>query len=492
MSTATTLLACIALPLLAPLLITALHRWPNPREAVTLLTATGLLLLVLSLYGSLQGGAMPVVRVAEPIPGLAIAFVLEPLGLLFATLASFLWLVTSVYAIGYMRNHHEKKQTSFYSYFAIALASVMGIAFAANLFTLFIFYEVLTLSTYPLVTHAGTRAARDGGRVYLAYLLGSSVVLLLLALVWTWSLTGTLDFREGGILAGTVSPVMAGVLLMLYIFGIGKAAVMPMHLWLPAAMVAPTPVSALLHAVAVVKAGVFTVLKVVVYIFGLDFLADIPATQWLMYIAGATILLASLVALRQDNLKLRLAWSTVSQLSYIVLCALLVTPTGIVAGSTHMVMHGFAKITLFFCAGAILVVTHKTRVSELDGIGRRMPWTMTAFTIAAVSMIGIPPTAGFISKWYILLGTIESQQLVALGIIIASTLLNAAYFMPIVYAAFFREPATATDHVPARKGAEAPLAVLLAITVTAGGTLALFFFPDKVLELAMMTAGAGQ
>ena len=317
-------------------------------------------------------------------------------------------------------------------------------------------------------------------------------MLLLLALVWTWSLTGTLDFREGGILAGTVSPVMAGVLLMLYIFGIGKAAVMPLHLWLPAAMVAPTPVSALLHAVAVVKAGVFTVLKVVVYIFGLDFLADIPATQWLMYIAGATILLASLVALRQDNLKLRLAWSTVSQLSYIVLCALLVTPTGIIGGSTHMVMHAFAKITLFFCAGAILVVTHKTRVSELDGIGRRMPWTMAAFTIAAVSMIGIPPTAGFISKWYILLGTIESQQLVALGIIIASTLLNAAYFMPIVYAAFFREPATATDHVPARKGAEAPLAVLLAITVTAGGTLALFFFPDKVLELAMMTAGAGQ
>ena len=492
MSAATTLLACIALPLLAPLLITALHRWPNPREAVTLLTAAGLCLLVLSLYGTLQGDAMPVVPVAEPVPGLTIAFVLEPLGLLFATLASFLWLVTSVYAIGYMRSHHEEKQTSFYSYFAIALASVMGIAFAANLFTLFIFYEVLTLSTYPLVTHAGNQAARNGGRVYLAYLLGSSVVLLLLALVWTWSLTGTLDFREGGILAGAVSPVMAGVLLMLYVFGIGKAAVMPMHLWLPAAMVAPTPVSALLHAVAVVKAGVFTVLKVVVYIFGLDFLAAIPATQWLMYIAGATILLASLVALRQDNLKLRLAWSTVSQLSYIVLCALLVTPTGIVAGSTHMVMHGFAKITLFFCAGAILVVTHKTRISELDGIGRRMPWTMTAFTIAAVSMIGIPPTAGFISKWYILLGTIESQQLVALGIIIASTLLNAAYFMPIVYAAFFREPATARDDVPARKGAEAPLAVLLAITVTAAGTLALFFFPDKVLELAMMTAGAAR
>ncbi|MDH3888691.1 MAG: proton-conducting transporter membrane subunit [Gammaproteobacteria bacterium] len=486
------LLACIALPLLAPILISALHRWPNPREAVTLLTSAGLLLLVLSLHDAFLQGARPAIDIAEPLPGLAIGFEIEPLGMLFALLASFLWLVTSVYSIGYMRSHHEWRQTSFYSYFAVALGSVMGIAFAGNLFTLFIFYELLTLSTYPLVTHSGDNSAREGGRMYLGYLLGTSLMLLLLALIWTWSLTGTLDFREGGILAGTVSPAMAGLLLALYIFGIGKAAVIPMHLWLPAAMVAPTPVSALLHAVAVVKAGVFTVLKVTIYIFGIDFLSEVTATQWLMYVAGATILLASIVALRQDNLKLRLAWSTVSQLSYIVLCALLITPTGIIAGSAHMVMHGFAKITLFFCAGAILVMTHKTRISELDGIGRQMPWTMAAFSIAAISMIGIPPTAGFISKWYILLGTIESQQLVALGIIIISTLLNAAYFMPIVYAAFFREQTTATAHESRHNGAEAPLTVLLAITVTAAGTLALFFFPDKVLELAMMTAGAGR
>jgi multicomponent Na+:H+ antiporter subunit D len=492
MSPEMTVLACVALPLLAPALITVLHRWPNPREAVTLLTSAGLFLLVYSLHDAVLNGARPAIDLVEPLPGLKIGFEVEPLGMLFALLASFLWMVTSVYSIGYLRSHHEWRQTSFYSYFAVALGSTMGIAFAGNLFTLFIFYELLTLSTYPLVTHAGDDAAREGGRMYLGYLLGTSVIFFLLALVWTWSLTGTLDFRAGGILAGTVTPGVASVLLVLFIFGIGKSAIMPFHLWLPAAMVAPTPVSALLHAVAVVKAGVFTVLKVAIYIFGIDFLAEVPATQWLMYVAAATILLAALVALRQDNLKLRLAWSTISQLSYIVLCALLVTPLGIVGGSMHIVMHAFAKITLFFCAGAILITTHKTRISEMSGIGRRMPWTMAAFTVGALSMIGVPPMAGFISKWYILLGTIEAQQMIAVGVIIVSTLLNAAYFLPIVYAAFFRAPKNDPEHGYKDAQSEAPLMVLLAIAVTAAGTVALFFFPDMALELAQQTAGGSE
>jgi len=368
----------------------------------------------------------------------------------------------------------------------------MGIAFAGNLFTLFIFYELLTLSTYPLVTHAGDDAAREAGRMYLGYLLGTSVVLLLLAMVWTWSLTGTLDFQAGGILEGVVTPGTASILLVLFIFGIGKAAVIPFHLWLPAAMVAPTPVSALLHAVAVVKAGVFTVLKVAIYIFGIDFLAAVPATQWLMYVAATTILLASLAALRQDNLKLRLAWSTISQLSYIVLCALMVTPPGIVGGMLHIVMHAFAKITLFLCAGAILIATHKTRISEMHGIGRRMPWTMAAFTVGALSMISVPPTGGFISKWYILLGAIDAQQMFAIGVIIVSTLLNAAYFLPIIYAAFFRAPENNPGNEIKDRHAEAPLTVLLAITVTAAGTVVLFFFPDLPLELALQLAGEGE
>jgi multicomponent Na+:H+ antiporter subunit D len=487
-----TVLACVALPLLAPVLITALHRWPNPREAVTLLTAGCLFLLVTSLLGDVLGGARPAIDLAEPLPGLKIGFEVEPLGMLFALLASFLWMVTSVYSIGYLRSHHEWRQTSYYSYFAVALGSVMGIAFAGNLFTLFIFYELLTLSTYPLVTHAGDDAAREAGRMYLGYLLGTSVVLLLLAMVWTWSLTGTLDFQAGGILEGVVTPGTASILLVLFIFGIGKAAVIPFHLWLPAAMVAPTPVSALLHTVAVVKAGVFTVLKVAIYIFGIDFLAAVPATQWLMYVAATTILLASLAALRQDNLKLRLAWSTISQLSYIVLCALMVTPPGIVGGMLHIVMHAFAKITLFLCAGAILIATHKTRISEMHGIGRRMPWTMAAFTVGALSMISVPPTGGFISKWYILLGAIDAQQMFAIGVIIVSTLLNAAYFLPIIYAAFFRAPENNPGNEIKDRHAEAPLTVLLAITVTAAGTVVLFFFPDLPLELALQLAGEGE
>jgi multicomponent Na+:H+ antiporter subunit D len=448
-----------------------------------------LFLLVYSLLGDVLNGARPAIDLAEPLPGLKIDFEIEPLGMLFALLASFLWIVTSVYSIGYLRSHHEWRQTSYYSYFALALGSAMGIAFAGNLFTLFIFYELLTLSTYPLVTHAGDDAARQGGRMYLGYLLGTSVILLLLALVWTWSLTGTLDFRTGGILAGAVTPGIASILLVLFIFGIGKAAIIPFHLWLPAAMVAPTPVSALLHAVAVVKAGVFTILKVAIYIFGIDFLAEIPATQWLMYVAAATILLAAIVALQQDNLKLRLAWSTISQLSYIVLCALLVTPAGIVGGSMHIVMHAFAKITLFFCAGAILITTHKSRISEMDGIGRHMPWTMAAFTVGALSMIGVPPTAGFISKWYILLATLEAEQMIAVGVIIASTLFNAAYFLPVVYAAFFRTPESDPGREKNDSQGEAPLAVILAIVVTATGTVALFFFPDLPLDLALQLAG---
>ncbi|MGB5425800.1 MAG: monovalent cation/H+ antiporter subunit D family protein [Gammaproteobacteria bacterium] len=486
-----TVLACIALPLLAPALIMALHRWPNPREGVTLLSAACLLLLVSSLHETVLDGGRPAIDLVEPLPGLKIGFEVEPLGLLFALLASFLWLVTSIYSIGYLRSHHEWRQTSFYCFFAVALGSAMGIAFAGNLFTLFIFYELLTLSTYPLVTHAGDDAARDAGRMYLGYLLGTSVILLLLALVWTWSVTGTLDFRDGGILRGTMPPAAAGLLLALFIFGIGKAAVIPVHLWLPAAMVAPTPVSALLHAVAVVKAGVFTILKVVIYIFGIDFLAEIPATQWLMYVAAATILLAALVALQQDNLKLRLAWSTISQLSYIVLCALLVTPAGIVAGSMHIVMHAFAKITLFFCAGAILITTHKTRISELNGIGRQMPLTMAAFTVGALSMIGLPPTAGFVSKWYILLGTLEAQQVIAVAVIVTSTLLNAAYFLPIVYAAFFHAPKHTMGQGVSVVHKETPLTVLLAIAVTAAGTVALFFYPGTALELAVQTPGPG-
>ena len=384
----------VLVPLIGALFIAAARRHPNHREAATLVTAAALFILVVSLLRPVMAGARPGLELIEIFPGLALAFKVEPLGLLFALVASFLWIVTSIYSIGYMRGHGEQNQTRFYISFAIALSAAIGVAFAANMLTLFLCYEMLTLSTYPLVTHSGDDKARRSGRVYLGILLGTSIGFQLLAILWTWSLAGTLDFTVGGILAGKASPGLISVLLVLYILGIGKAALMPFHRWLPAAMVAPTPVSALLHAVAVVKAGVFTVLKVSIYIFGLDLLSQVEASRWLMYLAAGTILIASVTAMRQDNLKLRLAYSTIAQLSYIVLGAMLANGLGAIGGGMHIAMHAFGKITLFFCAGAIMVAAHKTEVSEMKGLGRVMPVTMAAFLIGSLSIIGAPPWPG--------------------------------------------------------------------------------------------------
>jgi len=342
----------IVIPLLSTFAIVVTGKSPNLRESVTIASCLILIFLVVNLYQGVLAGESISVFWWELLPGLSISFDIEPLGMLFALIASFLWLVTTCYAIGYMRSHHEKNQTRFYACFAIAIGAVMGLAFSANLFTLFIFYEVLTLSNYPLVTHAGTEKAKKGGRTYLGILLTTSIVFFLLAIVITWFVAGTLDFTPGGIFTDDVDKVLAGMLLVLFIFGIGKAAIMPFHRWLPAAMVAPTPVSSLLHAVAVVKAGVFTVLKVCVFIFGLDLLAVLPTTQFLLYLAGASVLLASIIAMRQDNLKARLAYSTISQLGYVTIGALLATSSGVIGSSMHIAMHAFGKITLFFCAGA--------------------------------------------------------------------------------------------------------------------------------------------
>ena len=434
-----------------------------------------LLAVVLSLLGDVLGGARPSVELLTVVPGLTIAFAIEPLGILFATVASSLWIASSVYSIGYMRAERAHRQTLFYFCFAIAIASTMGIALAGNLFTLFLFYEILTISTYPLVTHTGTEKAKTAGRIYLSLLLGASTILLLPAIAWTWVTAGTLDFTAGGILNDKLTGVAMGVLLALYVFGIAKAAVMPVHFWLPAAMVAPTPVSALLHAVAVVKAGVFTVLKVVVYVFGVDTLAEAGASEWLIYVAGVTVVLASLIALRQDNLKRRLAYSTVSQLSYVVMGAALATSAGVIGGAMQIAMHAAGKITLFFCAGAILVATHKTEISTMRGIGRQMPITMTAFLIGALSIIGLPPLGGAWSKWWLLLGAAEAHSYFAIGVLIISTLLNVAYLLPIVIHAFF-VPETDTEPKPAGGvlAGEAPLACLIPLSLTALLCFALF------------------
>jgi multicomponent Na+:H+ antiporter subunit D len=485
------ILAALAIPFAGAALIPVFHRIPNLREMVTLLTALGLFLAVLGLAVPISAGARPEALNLEVVPGLALAFKVEPLGLLFALVASSLWIVTSIYSIGYMRSNNEPRQTSYYVCFAVALGSAIAIAFAKNLFTLFLFYEALTLSTYPLVTHKANAEAMRAGRIYLIMLLGTSMVLLLPAIVATWVVAGTIDFMPGGILAGKASGWVVGVLLGLYVFGIGKAAIMPLHFWLPAAMVAPTPVSALLHAVAVVKAGVFAILKVIVYVFGLDLLSQTRAASWLVYVAAFTVLAASLVALHKDNLKARLAYSTVSQLAYVVLGAVVASSAGVIGAGMQIAMHAAGKITLFFCAGAIYVATHKTQVSELDGIGRSMPVTMFAFLVASLSIIGMPPLGGSWSKWFLALGALDAGYAFVIAVLMLSSLLNVAYLMSVPARAFFRPlPGEAFPQSGAIR--EAPLACVMALCATAGLCVGLFFFAGDIERLiAQILPGRG-
>ncbi len=489
----------IAVPLVGAFLIAMAGKWPNLRETTTLVTAVALLWVVTNLNNFLEATPGKPQTLVDVVPGMPLAFHIEPLGMIYAMIASSLWILNSIYSIGYMRGNEEKHQTRFYVCFALSIASVMGIAFAGNMFTLFVFYEALSLATFPLVTHKGTPEALRSGRVYLGILMGTSVCLMLPAMVATYVYTGTLDFTPGGVFTqpladGVLSPALFGLIFAMYIYGIGKAALMPAHRWLPAAMVAPTPVSALLHAVAVVKAGVFSVVKVSVYIIGVDQLRLYGQGGWLIYVAGASIVIASFIALFQDNLKRRLAYSTISQLSYITLGAALLFPVSVRAAALHIAAHAFGKITLFFAAGSIYTAAHKTKVSELDGIGRKMPWTMGAFAIGTISMIGLPPTAGFISKWYLMNGAWSAQSGFAIAVLCTSTLLNAAYFLPIVYRAFFRKPPEPEHHDDHghdhHDHGEAPLPIVIALTCTAAATVALFFHPDLFNGYAEMLAAS--
>lgn len=472
------------IPLVAALLIPLAWRLPNVRETITLTAAALTAIVVWSLVPPVLAGARPELIGPEIVPGLRLGYRVEPLGLIYALVASTLWIVNSIYSMGYMRGNDEPRQTSFYVCFAIAIASAIAIAFSGNLLTLFLGYEVLSLSTYPLVTHKATEEARRSGRVYLVLLIGTSMVLLLPAIILTGAIAGTTEFTPGGILGGDkLTPLALAGLLALFVFGIGKAAVMPVHFWLPAAMVAPTPVSALLHAVAVVKAGVFSVLKVVVYVFGLDTLQSAGANEWLIWAASFTIIVSSLIALRQTNLKKRLAYSTVSQLSYIVLGAALATVASITGGAMHVVMHAVGKITLFFCAGAIYVAHHKTEIDELDGIGRLMPVTMTAFLVGSLSIIGLPPFGGTWSKWFLALGALDAGYLLAVAVFMVSSLLNIAYLVPIAARAFFK-PLPGVAKGGSVRVEEAPIACLIAIGISATLCVVLFFLAEPVATLA--------
>lgn len=487
-------LAAVLVSLVAALLIAASGRRPNLRETWTFLAALIKLALVASLLPGVLAGDVVESAPLTLVPGLALHLRADALGLLFALVASTLWLLTSLYSVGYMRAAGHGHQTAYFASFAVCLSATIGIAFAANLITFFIFYEILTVATYPLVVHFRTEEALAAGRKYLVYTLAAGQALLV-AVIWAQTIAPGASFRPGGFLEGHASAPALALLFLLFIVGIGvKAGIVPLHGWLPAAMVAPTPVSALLHAVAVVKAGAFGCVRIVGYVFGVDLLAELGADQALALAASATIVIASLRALGEGNLKRRLAYSTIAQLSYIVLGAALGSAAALAGAMFHIAAHGTMKITMFFCAGAIYTKTHVETIADLGGIGRRMPITMSAFAICAFGLAGIPPAVGFVSKWNLGVGALDAGHAPFLGILVASGLLNIGYFFPIVHAAFFGggPRAALDDNGPALTAPlvlTALLAILLGVYPDAG--LSLYELAWQAARSVVAAGGSG-
>jgi multicomponent Na+:H+ antiporter subunit D len=457
-------------------LIVASGSKPNLREFWTILAALIKFSLVLTLLPYAAQGITVEAKIFEISPGLPLLLRADPFGVYFATIASGLWILTSFYSIGYVRGAPEKKQTRYFSCFAVCLSATMGIAFAGNLLTFIVFYEILTLATYPLVIHKETKEAIGAGRQYLIYTLTAGV-LLIAGTAIIYSYTGEIDFRPGGILGNSPLPSdMMVCVFLLFVGGVGvKSALMPIHSWLPSAMAAPTPVSALLHAVAVVKSGVFGMIRVVGYVFGKEVMAGFGLNDILITVAGVTIILASLMAFSQDNLKRRLAYSTVGHLSYVVLGAALLTPLGMAGGVMHIAAHATMKITLFFCAGAIYVNLHRQNISDLDGIAKVMPFTMASFTIASMGLAGIPPVNGFLSKWYLALGSLEGHMVVPVMILIVSGALNVGYFFPIVHRAYFHRGTGLSGHGEASPFMVVPIVITALLSVLLGIFPNLFF-----------------
>jgi multicomponent Na+:H+ antiporter subunit D len=488
----TPLLACLV-SLVAVLPILLLRSKPNLRESATFVAGFIKFGLVISMLPTVLGGTKIEYTLWQILPNISIAFRVDGLGMIFGLVASSLWILTSLYTIGYMRGLKEHSQTRFVAFFAVSLSATIGVAFSANLFTLYLFYEMLSLATYPLVTHHQDKEARTGGRTYLTYLLSTSIGFVLPALIFVFLRTGSsMDFAEGGFLAGHISGKEALVLLLLFTFGFAKSGLMPFHSWLPAAMVAPTPVSALLHAVAVVKVGVFCIIRLFTGVFGLEFLKTMDIAIVIAWVAAFTIVVSSLIALSQDNLKRRLAFSTIGQLSYIILGVALLSDRAVMGSMTHIAMHAVGKITLFMCAGAIFVASGKKYISQMDGLGKKMPITFSAFIIGSLSVIGLPPTGGLISKFYLVTGAMDAGQTALLVVFLVSTMLNAAYLLPIGYRAFFpKDPVLARQKFSWKTTEEASLPCVLPLCITATLALVLFIKPQFLLNLAGLMVGHG-
>lgn len=482
---------CVSMVAAVLILICGERVSPNCREGITMGASIIKALCVFSMVPAVLAGETFDLKILTIVDGIDLALRADSLGMVFACVASGLWIVTSVYSIGYMRGHGEQNQTGYFAAFAMCLCGAIGICFAANLFTFFIFYEVLTVATYPLVVHYRDEKAKSAGRKYLLYTLASGQ-LSFAAIVVVYAACGTLDFVPGGFIGDSVSEGTALILFFLMVVGGAvKAGVMPLHSWLPAAMVAPTPVSALLHAVAVVKAGAFCVIRVVCYTFGPELCKSCGATDILVWFAVVTILLSSLIAIQKDNLKARLAFSTVGQLSYIVLGVCILTPISVTGAIYHIVAHAFMKITLFMCAGAIFVTTHKSEISDMRGLGRRMPVTMIAFFVASLGIAGLPFMVGFVSKMSILQGAAQISQPIFIGTLVASAMLSLTYLIPVCYIAFASKNINpAFENYSMKLDGEASKAMLIPLVITACISILLGIVPDAGAQLYSLAEAA--
>jgi multicomponent Na+:H+ antiporter subunit D len=461
----------------------------NLRETISSVSSVALFVVVCSMIPTIFAGQTLYYNLFTILPNVTISLRADPMSMIFAMVASSLWTIAVFYSMGYMRGLNEHAQTRFNACFAIAIFGAIGVAFSDNLFTMYLFYEIVSICTYPLVAHHQDQEGYDGGRKYLVYLTATAKAFLLPAMILIYVLTGTLDFATDistGIFPDGVNKGLVTMLYIFCLFGFAKNGIMPFHHWLPGAMVAPTPVSALLHAVAVVKVGVFCTTRVMLYVFGVDLMDALNLGVPTAYFVGFTIIAASIIALSKDNLKARLAYSTVSQLSYIILGVALLTPAAIEGGLIHIVNHAFSKITLFFCAGAIYVAAHKKEISEMEGLGKVMPFTFGAFAIASLSMIGAPPVAGFVSKWKLLVGSMQAHQIGILLILLTSTLLNAAYFLPVTYRAFFGKRPADEPYTGIK---EAPLSMLIPILIACFISVVIGIFPNFMMTFVKAVTG---
>lgn len=475
----------VAVTLLGAVLIAVTRRSPNIRDVCSLVTATLLLLISLSMIPAvLEGNTLryTLFSLTSP-PSISIAFRVDAMGLIFALHAALLWIVIAPYSIGYMRTLGEHAQTRCHLCIALVMSAAMGVSFAANLLTLYLFYEMASLCAYPLEVHHETEDAYSKGNKYVFYVFAWGKIFLLACLL-AYGLSGTLDFNPKGIFPSTTAPFLLTLTFVLFLIGITKAVIVPFHAWLPPAMYGPTPFIPI-YQICGCGVGTFAILRVVYDLFGLDLLKELNLGVPLLIAASLSIIVASVMALTKDDLKARLIYSTIGQIAFTLFGAALLAPAGLTGGLLQFVTLAFGMTTLFFCVGAIFVVSGKTRVSELNGIGKKMPFTMAAFAVGAFSVIGLPPFTGFTSKWYLALGAAQTEQYYAVAVLAVSTVLSAFYLLPIVYAAFFRD-------LPAGEQAErreAPATMLVPLILAAVGTTVLFFAPSLFLDLAGIAWG---